>query len=104
MGRWLKASTALVACAAALFGGAAAFAHTEPSCAVTYAITADGAVTVAHVHCDTRELEPAAAVFALARVQGAFAATLAAQAPLEIEFTFSESAIRTNANGAAGGI
>ena len=66
----------------------------EPACVVTYAVASSRAVSVRDAHCDTQSLEPAAVAFALSRIEGDFGAALIAQAPIEIEFTFSEAAIR----------
>lgn len=66
----------------------------ELACVVTYAVASSRAVSVRNAHCDTQSLEPAAVAFALSRIEGDFGAALIAQAPVEIEFTFSEAAIR----------
>ena len=71
----------------------------EPSCVVSYAVDASREISVTGARCDSRELEPAALAFALARLEGPFRELLAAQAPIEVEFTYSESLIRAHAEG-----
>jgi hypothetical protein len=66
----------------------------EPSCVVTYAVSAAREISVTGADCDTKGLEPIALAFALSRVEGAFRDMLLMQAPVEIDFTFSEAAIR----------
>jgi hypothetical protein len=71
----------------------------EPLCVVTYEVNAAREISVTGARCDTRALEPAALAFALARLDGPFRELLAAQAPIEVEFTYSESLIRAHAEG-----
>ena len=66
----------------------------EPSCIVTYAVSAAREISVTGADCDTHGLEPMALAFALSRIEGAFRDMLLAQAPIEIDFTFSEAVIR----------
>lgn len=66
----------------------------EPSCVVTYKVDASHAISVTSARCDTANLEPDALAFALSRLEGGFRDMLLAQAPVELEFTFSESVIR----------
>ena len=66
----------------------------DPACVVTYAVEATEEISVSGARCDTPALEPVALAFALSRVEGAFRDMLLMQAPVEVEFTFSEAAIR----------
>lgn len=66
----------------------------EPSCVVTYAVQTSRQISVREARCDSEWLETDAVAFALSRIEGEFGATLLAQAPIEIEFTFSETVIR----------
>lgn len=94
----------LIVVASALAGAAwaAAAASAEGrdlSCVVTYAVDASREIAVIGARCDTRSLEPAALTFAFARLEGPFRELLAAQAPIEVSFTFSETLIRAYAEG-----
>lgn len=92
----------LIAAALAIF---ASTEVPEPSCTVTYAVDAAREITVSDADCDTPGLEPAARAFALFQVEeGGFRSFLLLQAPVEVEFTFSEAAIRAHAREAGGSI
>ena len=80
--------------AAAIVVRAPAAHADEPACVVTYAVDAARDVTVSGARCDTPELEPMALAFALTRVEGPFRELLLMQAPVEVEFAFSEAVIR----------
>jgi hypothetical protein len=72
---------------------------TEPACVVTYAVDSAREITVTGARCATHALESAALAFAFARLEGPFREMLAAQAPIEVSFTFSETLIRAYAAG-----
>jgi hypothetical protein len=78
---------------------AAPAAADDPACVVTYAVDAARDITVTGARCATQSLEPAALAFAFARLEGPFRELLAAQAPIEVSFTFSEDLIRAFADG-----
>jgi hypothetical protein len=76
----------------------AAFAA-EPSCVVTYSVDSAREIDVTGAVCDDPSLETAAMVFAFARLEGQFREMLVMQAPVEVQFTFSEALIRAHAEG-----
>ncbi len=77
----------------------ASSAADEPACVVTYSVDSSREIDVTAAICDDPSLERAAMVFAFARLEGPFREMLAMQAPVEVEFTFSEALIRAHAEG-----
>ncbi len=71
----------------------------EPSCVVTYSVDSSRAIDVTAAVCDDASLEDAAMVFAFTQLEGPFREMLVMQAPIEVEFTFSEALIRAHADG-----
>lgn len=94
----MSLSKILVAGAASMLAGLAAVAD-EPSCVVTYSVDSAREIDVTSAVCDDESLETAAMVFAFARLEGPFREMLVMQAPVEVEFTFSEALIRAHAEG-----
>jgi hypothetical protein len=95
----MRSAWALAGVLAAASSFAAAAESAEPSCIVTYTVDSSREIAVTNARCDDESLESAALVFAFARLEGPFREMLALQAPVEVEFTFSEALIRAHAEG-----
>jgi hypothetical protein len=84
----------------ATLGASATFVQAEePACVVTYSVDSSREIDVTGAVCDDPSLEMAALVFAFARLEGPFREMLVMQAPVQVEFTFSEALIRAHAEG-----